>query len=336
MEKKRNVRKGRRVLLSLLMIGLTGGILVTSTYAWFTANQTVTVSEINVNVAASNGIQVSTDGINWKTVISNDDITGATTTYPSAVNQLPTGANTLSPVSTIGEIDPTTGFLKMFTGAIDSKEDGSYILTADRNTETNGTTGNFIAFDLFVQVQQSTTAYLTSNSKVLANGVGTGIENAARMAFVRQGNTEAGSAAATIQGLKASTGTETMVLWELNNDAHTAAAVSNASSNYGQVTQAGTGNLALEYYGVKAPITKLDEIALNSKDNSFFSKVTPQISTPATGIPSSAYSELVTLDPGITKLRIYMWLEGQDVDCENYASGGSVLFNVQISSNTAA
>ena len=35
-------------------------------------------------------------------------------------------------------------------------------------------------------------------------------------------------------------------------------------------------------------------------------------------------------------MRIYMWIEGQDVDCENNASGGDLTFNLQFSSSSSA
>jgi len=329
-------RKKRRVLLSLLTISLVGVVLSTSTYAWFTANKTVTVSDINVNVAASNGIQVSVDGINWKTVISNDDITGAIATYAGATNQLPSISNSLTPVSTIGAIDTTTGFLRMFSGAIDSNVGGDYILTSTRSTEVNGTSGSFIAFDLFMQVTADTEIYLTSNSNVVADGTSTGIENAARMAFVLEGNTAVGSTTAAIQSLAATVGTEPVVIWELNNDSHTAPAVSNAASNYALTTAAGAGNAALPYYGVKSDITAINDVLLNSHDVTYFSLVTPAISTTSAGISSLAYESVLNLTSGVSKVRIYMWLEGQDVDCENNASGGAVTFSIQLSSNTQA
>jgi len=36
------------------------------------------------------------------------------------------------------------------------------------------------------------------------------------------------------------------------------------------------------------------------------------------------------LRPGITKFRIYIWIEGQDVDCEDNASLGDINVNLQI------
>ena len=67
-------RSKKRLFLLLLLLIITGIILSTSTYAWFTSNRTVTVEDIDVNVAASGGIQVSVDGTNWKSIITNADI----------------------------------------------------------------------------------------------------------------------------------------------------------------------------------------------------------------------------------------------------------------------
>ena len=337
-KQKNNSLKKRRVLLSLLMICLTGVVLSTSTYAWFTANKQVTVSDINVTVAASNGIQVSVDGATWKTVISNKDITDAHLTYEGATNQLPTGTNALSPVSTIGAVNAENGFVNMFSGDIASDEHGNYILTASAATEENRSSGDYIAFDLFVQVNEETDVYLTSDSKVVASGTSTGIQNASRVAFVLSDPVAIGSAIGDIQAAKADADS-TVVIWEPNNDAHTAAAVANAISNYGvseaNITE-GTGNAALGYYGVKAIIGEEALLPLNSDSETYVEAVTPAISTATTGISSEAYEQVFTLNPGITKVRVYMWLEGQDVDCENNASGGSATFSVQFSSNSAA
>ena len=98
-------RKKRKVFLSFLMILFCGVVLSTSTYAWFTANTTVTVQDITVNVATSSGIQISVNAIDWKTLITNSDITGASATYPGAVNQLPASTNTINPVSTVRALD---------------------------------------------------------------------------------------------------------------------------------------------------------------------------------------------------------------------------------------
>lgn len=316
------------------MILFCGVILSTSTYAWFTANKTVTINDITVNVAAMNGLQISVDAINWKPTITTADIRGAQATYPTAVNQLPSELSSLSPVSSVGDIDTSTGFMQMYAGEIQTGSGGGNILTATRSTETHGENGNFIAFDVFIQTTALTQVYLTSNSRVTASGASSGIENAARIAFINEGNAAAGTEPTTIQQLK-SAGTPDPFIWEVNNDVHTAAAVQNANSVYHQTTQQ-TDADPLEYYGVKADIGAELDIPLDSQDGTYFEKVTPSASTGVDGIPTTAYQSLMQLQPGITKVRIYMWVEGQDVDCENNASGGSLTFSLQISSNTSA
>ena len=42
---------------------------------------------------------------------------------------------------------------------------------------------------------------------------------------------------------------------------------------------------------------------------------------------------IFTLKGGISKYRVYMWIEGQDVDCENNASVGNISLNLQFSTN---
>lgn len=330
MEKRNSKKrkKSKKIFIAILMILFTGVILTASTYAWFTANKTVTVSEIDVNVTTSQGLQISADAVKWKTVISNDDITGVT--YDGSTNQLPGQTASIKPTSTVGEIDTATGFMKMFVGDVTSDATGNYILTATQSIETKSTTtGDFVVFDLFFQTNAAATVYLTSNSTVGSVGTATGIQNASRVGFVVQGHAAAGTDAATIRALK-SDGTVPAVIWEPNNDVHTAAAVKHAFDVYEISTQqAGAPKLA--YKGVKKDISKTANIPLNSAETEYFADVTPNISTTVAGIPKEKYERVFDLEAGVTKVRIYMWVEGQDVDCEDNASGGSVAYNLQFS-----
>lgn len=332
MEKRNSKKrkKSKKIFIAILMILFTGVILTASTYAWFTANKTVTVSQIDVNVTTSEGLQISTDASTWKTVISNDDITGVT--YSGNKNQLPKETAAIKPTSTIGEIDGTTGFMKMFVGTVESNDAGNYILTATQSIETKSTTtGDFVVFDLFFQTNAAATVYLTSSSSVIASKTATGIQNAARVAFVEQGNVAAGTDADTIRALKNDgTGSVKAIIWEPNNDVHTAAAVKHASDVY-QINTQQEGASQLAYKGVKAAIEDTKNIPLNSVDTKYFADVTPNISTTAAGILPKKYEKLFDLKAGVTKVRIYMWVEGQDVDCEDNASGGAVAYNLQFS-----
>ncbi|MEG0995133.1 MAG: hypothetical protein RSE91_04125, partial [Bacilli bacterium] len=195
--------------------------------------------------------------------------------------------------------------------------------------------GAFIAFDLFFQLREATDVYLTSNSSIIAKNTSTGIENAGRVALINEGNVATGSDIAVIQGLKATAAANNVFIWEPNYDVHTAAGVAYAKSTYGLTTTL-TGGTALAYYGVKAPILADKNIPLNSNDGLYFAQVSPSLTTPASGILTTAYKLTFNLKAGVNKVRVYMWVEGQDVDCENNASGGSVTYNLQFSTKTQA
>ena len=66
---KKNEKKRRKLRTLILLLFLTIIMFGTSTYAWFTANQTVTIQSINVHVETSDGIKISTNGSTWKSII---------------------------------------------------------------------------------------------------------------------------------------------------------------------------------------------------------------------------------------------------------------------------
>ena len=121
-QKKTNLKS----LLLVLLITLV--MLIASSYAWFTANQTVTVNQLDVNVQATSGLQISTDAVHWKSVITAADLADAYVAeeYSAHVNQIPTE---LAPVSTAG-IVTTPGRLDMYYGEVNSNETlGGFVLT---------------------------------------------------------------------------------------------------------------------------------------------------------------------------------------------------------------
>lgn len=334
-------KKRKRLFLLLLLLLVTGVLLGTSTYAWFTANKTVSVNDIQVNVAAQNGIQISVDGTTWKSIVQTSDILGATTKYAAAVNQIPSSSNSLAPVSTVGNID-SNGRMEMFLGTVEADSTtGNYMITATQETETAGaTSGAFIAFDIFLKVDANTPTYFTPNTRVVASDANdTGIKNATRMAFIVLGNTTAGDSLANIQGLNAGT-SAVKYIYEPNYDVHTAAAVNHAADVYGLTTTVSGGSL-LPYSGVKAAIPASaaipEKVAAGtthaSAYSTYFGNVTVDYSTVA-GFNTNFAG--LTLTKGITKVRVYMWIEGQDVDCENSASGGNITYGLQITTENNA
>ena len=321
-QKKNNIKQS---ILILLLIAI---LLIASTYAWFTANTNVEISTLNVKVEAANGLQISADGTNWKTILQNTDIDpdNVTTTYESNVNQIPT---IMEPTSTVGTMTEA-GQMEMFAGTVTSDKNGAWVLSSKKLTDTKGkgdTAGKYIVFDTFLKVDEDMELSLEADSGVTVKEGGTdkGLQNAARVAFVELGHTASGSDLTTIQGLN--TGTSSKVhIWEPNYNRHTSTGITNAKDNYGK-TVTDNSTTADDYYGVKAVIPSDSPVALASKDSNYFSAVTPEYKTKDTGEKVS----MLTLEAGITKVRIYMWVEGQDVDCENTASGTDISYTVKFS-----
>ena len=70
MAKENKKRKGN-LKYSILLLLLIAILLITSTYAWFTANQVVSVGTLDVQVQAANGLQISVDAIHGKHLYQN-------------------------------------------------------------------------------------------------------------------------------------------------------------------------------------------------------------------------------------------------------------------------
>ena len=331
--KRKNDLRSSIILLLILLL-----LLISSTYAWFTANQVVTISTLDVHIEAANGLQISTDATTWKSIIENVDIT--TNAYSGNTNQVP---SSMEPVSTVGAIDSNTGNMVMYYGTVaaDETDSGAYKLTATQETDVAGTNGKYIAFDMFLRVDKDTQLKLTQGSSVVMKQGSTdkGIKQASRVAFCLQGTQPVGTALNTITSQKGAvsfgTTDSTVYIWEPNANWHTAAAVAHARDNYGITTTESTeGNsvAAVPYYGINKEIgTGVKLIDTNNGNDASFTAITPSYVTEsdADGVLTEE-KNIFTLSAGITKARVYMWIEGQDVDCENTASGTDISFNLQL------
>ena len=345
-------QKKSNLKVSLLLLLLAAVLLISSTYAWFVTNDTAKVSTINVKVETVEGLQISTDAAAWKAEITNADITGAGGTYPTAVNQLPA---ILKPVSSVGTI--TAGKQEMFLGNViqstNPETATEYALTATPETDTHGTTGNYIAFDMFLNLQASSSKdlYLTTASGVrwdqtraeadsnAAYQTQKYLERASRISFIVIGHA-ATADAATAQGWTynaADTDNCGYYLWEPNADQHSTDASNNAvqGANTPLYTAENLATTPVPYSGVKATITETDNVILKNANvagySTKFAAVTPTLFTIEN---FTARAKLLTLKPGITKIRCYMWIEGQDADCFTGASGTYLNWDLQFEVDT--
>ena len=320
-------KRRKRLQLLLLLILLTGLMLTVSTYAWFTANRIVSVNSLNVHVESSGGIEISVDGLNWKTIINQEELKNAVDTYETSLNQFP---ESLIPTSTVGAV--SGGFMTMYKGITESNDDGNYILTTKVSNEALGSTGDYLAFDIFLKVDKAGPAYMTPNSKVTFTGTGNaGVENAIRIAFLEEGTVPTGSAKGTIQSLRGGTNGD-LYIWEPNANAHSSTGIANAFSLFGQTISA--NNAPLDYAGVSREITATQNITLGNATAANYPTYFANVNTNyKTSVGFANNVQIFNFKAGITKYRVYIWLEGQDVDCENGSSSGDLEIQFQFTTN---
>ena len=216
---EKNQRNPRKRLNSLiLLVAFTAVMLIVSTYAWFSAQKTVTISNLEGKVNVAEGIEISLDAVNWSQEIdfakyhaTDGDIgeyNGLASVYPvngaddKVHNILPTE---LIPVSTTGTefVDNTETLgqeIAMFNGknteGIKLKEIIATDPTEDGATETDF--AGYYAIDLFLRnssklddpedgqgVEKETLQLNTNSNLQLVSGgsTTTGLQNTVRVAL---------------------------------------------------------------------------------------------------------------------------------------------------------
>lgn len=333
-------RSNRRLFAIIFSLILSITLLASSTYAWFTSNKLVTVDGVSVRISALNKLEVSADAKEFGSTVTLLDLQNAS--YEATVdrkNSLPT---TFEPVSTIGTL--VNGRLDMYHGIASLDIDdtspnyGNTTLIAKSVTDVDGNHGKYMAFDMYFRSYNQKSIYLGNKSKVTYSGDLEGIENAIRVAFIYEGNVsnidydQVDSYIEDVQKLETSD-PNNVIIWEPNSDAHTQNGISAAKNYYGLDIE--NPNATLPYKGIKAPIEV--PVAINSTDETYFGDVNNLFSTSKNWKNTASENQHVfDLPVGISKVRIYAWVEGQDVDCENETSGSTFNFNIIFTTNPSA
>ncbi len=387
--KKRTKASKKRLNNLLILLLLTAVLLVMSTYAWFTANRTVRVDTIDVNVATQGGLQISANGTDWKTVITKDDLINADKNVTSIINQMP---GLMSPVSSPISVD-ANGHLTMYYGNVETDLDtGNFTLTSTLQTDVSSNTitdadlqsneyakGYYIAFDFWLRLDaQDNPLYWSgkvvdnsANDGTGATGTDKGLGEAARVALIRGNqtsgfNSDTGALPNVVTALDTKGGTVTA--WEPNINVHNAYGKNNYETLWATVggnkktwpeiigtsIEANNANGRLRYDALNGAFTKAqlgdaivgsDAAALAPGTTGAASVITIDQAGASPATADSGTNKVLTttknqvpnfkfsndLVHGITKFRAYLWVEGQDVDCENSASGTWLRYDLKFS-----
>ncbi len=333
-----NDKKRTRILFCITV--LLTILLISSTYAWFKASLNVKVKFINMKVSTDSGLFISLDGVNFSSEIEvsresiMEDINDI---YPNHTNQW--ASSGLWTVSSNGIENSNSDKFNLFYGELGKYRSGEkkgqrYLSTMKIDESKKQSWNRYIAFDIFLKnvsgSPKSDNLYLTEETYFqFEDGYLEGLEeddrvemegimNSIRLGIVRIGDTTLNADKDTIQNLKCNNNCKT-IIYEPFSTSHTEKSIEDAAE-YGITMSNGE---YIPTYGVYS-----EGIYLNHKSCYFNSGVsidTEHFALQKTIKDSNLDDPIFQLPNGITKLRVYIWLEGQDIDSlETHSTGAPI------------
>ena len=343
---RRNRKNKRRINSLLLLLLLTASMLVVSTYAWFSTNREVSITGISAQVSAAAGLQISLDGEIWGSSV-NVTADGLNTLNANGVKNVYQWPTKLSPVSTDGSISGSD--VAFYYGRLTTDGNGltgvaaESARTANDSGSSTSSSAKFIAFDIYLKNSSGLSAgdhlQLNVGSLVAAdleNGgaADTGLEYSARVGFLLYDDTEPLSAGGATVRTLAIGNNPVVSIWEPNYNQHIQYVVDNDARVTGLTHDFRTlGLTANAVTGATETLTGINASTVPQGENPAFAipltvktsgtvgSATGEAATDLTSV-TSASTSLVLGQNTIMRARVYIWLEGQDPDCNDTASTG--------------
>ena len=323
-------RQSRRKINALvLLIAFTALLMMSSIYAWFSTQKDITLSNLKGTVNVAEGLEVSIDGEKWGNEI---DLSQALTKQADRV--IP---SEMLPVSTDGAVPSSSKELPMMAGILKGKNKLEGIVQCNEKEASTASLQypGYFAFDIYLknttkETTKPTALQLNENSvvNVIPGGkVASGIQNTVRVAFANFTGTKE-VLADKLQVLGDYGNIKSVSIWEPNANSHVDYVVNNNNIEGAKFTN----GQAVTTYGLKSTSTGRTILDIYAKDT--YSEIQQTVKTNTADF-LKATEGIVNLTEAttgkgpfniesnkISKIRIYVWLEGGDVDCINYASHG--------------
>ena len=361
---KRNQNQEKRVKKLILTTGLFAVLLVASTYAWFIGMESVAVTAFDINIKAIDGLALSVDGERFGESVTINKANHATqyednqNVWGDLIPMSSVGIvnNTTSKLVMYEKASLTAsdGGYRIMASQVENtaeKEAKGYVafdlFIKNLSGEEYYTNYNPLNEEAI---------YLTTDSSVVVaesgGKQGTGIENSVRVGFAQIARVKADvTDTETITGMTCASGQSGVTvicnervatIWEPNDNVH----VKNALNWYNKSCKARTesgfagacASLADDQaYPTYAISTVIDDsvTTVDVYDGSAYNGYTGS-GTYLTEFNYFTDSEkmlkgekrptFMTLAPNsITKVRVYVWIEGQDIDNYDFAQLGQAI-----------
>lgn len=316
--------KKRSFVSAIAMLVVSAIVLTSSTFAWFSMGKEASVGTFDLEVSSPEGIQISANATRFTSTITYADLTGENTTAPAA-NAYAGNQNVMSTMLLpVTGNAVTAGKLALFKAQIseNSSFPSGYGITGAGpayNTAAATKDAEYMAFDIFFRVSVATTLTMKGTSIVDGNADGlngSDATTALRVGMIRQNFY---SEAKTLTPAQAATMSGTAItIYEPNALNHTESGIAAGYTNGTKAVTHPWTNSPGSSYNVTGVTPSGGGIGPNPYNATQTTVIDPELVT-------------INLQPGVTKYRVYLWLEGQDGDCGNAVAGGNLTVKLNFS-----
>ena len=299
---KKNQKK-RAFFAAIAMLLLSAIVITTATFAWFSLGRSAMASDLDLKVTKQGeGIQISANAVSFTDELTFEDLNGTSTSGFQApeedYNYFPA---MIEPASSSFALNSLPAF---FTGGVDKATNTleSFATTSDDGVEVYGKSGaatpagskmaGYYVFDVFVDYTGGESAQLKIGSSEITvkNDESDGTQaiaeaaNAMRIGFVNCGTVTKGSTPA-----QATSGSEA-VIFATNEEARNTKPIASTGVS---------GAIAEDSYSV--PQSAQGSINVASGYDC--------------AVETGAEDQVINIANGVNRIRVYIWMEGQDANC---------------------
>lgn len=328
--------------LTTIVILLLGILLIFSTYAWFSTNLNVKIKTFRMVIEKNSDLSISFDGVNFEhnlEITRNTIIDDLYELYPNHTNQW--AANGFIPVSSSGIPNSNTPKFDMYetSGVMYTRHDrerlNGFLRTRIAKESAPREYNSYLAFDLFIKNDtgspESDNLYLQDTTIIQAIDENIseemlGLVNSFRIGIVRIGSVNLNASVNEIQNVSCNNNCQ-QIIFEPNSKNHTDLSIERAAKHDIELID-----------GIKFPTYASKKAG---------SKIYVKESIPGPSLNTEYYKLQETRDEndfdraifeipnGITKARIYVWIEGQDIDSlETDSEGAEVEIGIDFTKDT--
>lgn len=320
----KNMNKKVKIIL-ILLIGL---ILLFSTYAWFSTNLNVKIRTFNMIVTRNTDLTISFDGINFdrSLEISKENILdNIRNTYPSNLNQW--ADNGLIPVSSPGITNNNSSIFDMYetSGVLYTRKDKNrgFVRTTRSDESRPRQFNSYLAFDIFIKNKTGSpipdNLYFEDSTSIIApeetDEEMLGLVNSFRLGLVKVGSVGLDAPVNQIQNISCNNACRS-IIFEPNSANHTDLSIERAKK-YGVELVDGVRFPTYSYIRAGGPIYVANSVSGSPNLNEEYFRLQETFTEHDFNEP------LFQIPDGITKVRVYLWIEGQDIDSLETNSTGT-------------